>query len=256
MAVLAVEYNGSATAPGYISIPIVTIDDITVQDNKLYIPQQFPFLAGVFVKGTNIKNIRLVTPSFRRTFYPSFSKSVDTTTGDQAKPITQEGFTDLIGKEIPVTPTELMDVQVDFTKAGTADVILIFSDAKVTPSTTVTTKLYLTNTVGSTLVAGRADILQLTAMAELEAGTWALYGVRCLVANDNANMARVVAVGQAYRPGTAVDIIPGWEYIEEMTEGGFGELARFRHDQIPKIELTGVGATGQVDVYFDIAKVA
>lgn len=256
MAVLTVEYKGTATAAGWLSIPIMSIDDITVQDNKLYIPTQFPYLSGIFVKGTGINNIRLVTPSFRKTFYPVYSKSVDASTGAGAPPITQDGFTDLRGKEVQLTPTELMDVQVEFSVAGTASVVLFFTDAKVTPATQVTTPLYLTNAAGVTLVEGQPAIIQLQTDYLLEAGTWQLNGVRVLTANDAANMARVVAVGQAYRPGTVPDVIKGWEYVPEMTEGQMGVLATFRHDQIPKIELLGSGATGKIEVYFDIVKIA
>lgn len=220
---------------------------VRVEGNNIIVPPGMSNLLGVYGVSSVGTALRIDSPSLRRTLL------LDVEPIDAAStPSSYAPLFDLFYKPLPLDDAEPMRCLASVSGAGAFTGLVWLGDGAQSP---VSGEIYTAlATSSTTCTTGAWTNGALTFAQTLPAGRYQCVGMRARGANLAA--ARLVFVGQSWRPGcigtTAVNTVEK----DVFRSGGLGVWGEFTHDQPPTVDFLAVGSCTSQTVYLDVIKIA
>lgn len=238
--------------PGGAFVKIAGVPDqhVKVQGDGIYIPDFNHIIGAIAAAGTTGVEVRLVSPSLRRT-NPLYITPIllalypDSPNCHSVDP----------NNAIPLDINEALECEIlsDPAAAEQNTVIVVLAPGALTP---IAGQMITVNAeVTLALLAGAWNFAEIDFIDELPIGDYAVVGMRIIA--STAVAARLVPVGASQRPGcpnsSDVEIDSGMVF----RHGNLGEWFRFSTIQPPGIEVIGSAAVGSAtyQLYLDLMKV-
>ena len=251
-----IDASGALTA-------INTIEDthVTVKDEDLTVPALNKIIRA-FVMGSGLTAARISSPSLRRMwlydvpeFLPSSALPSDQAVneGGSATYTIYRGvpIVDLQVSPLELVPSEKLNVLVK--NGGAADTYALIWLADTIPRK-VTGKIFTVKaTASKTLTANKWTATPINFEQELPAGRYQVVGMRAKSANIIA--ARLLFVGQVWRPGVLGVKTLTAQYDKIFRMGNMGVFGEFEFDQPPQVEFLASAADTSEEVYLDLIQV-
>lgn len=240
-----------------------TIEDthLTVKDEDLTVPSLNKILR-VFVMGDGLKQARISSPSLRRMwlfdiaeFLPSSSLPSDQTVneGGSSTYTIYRGvpIVDLAENPLELVSSEKLNILVK--NSGAADTYALVWLGDAIPRK-VTGKIFTVKaTANKTLTANKWTATPINFEQELPAGRYQVVGMRAKSAHIIA--ARLLFVGQVWRPGVLGVRTETAQYDKIFRMGNMGVFGEFEFDQPPQVEFLASAADTSEEVYLDLIQV-
>ena len=218
---------------------------VTVTGDDISVPSFAPNLGMLYAFGAGIAQCRVASPSLRHSLLPEVMP-VDVS----AEPTTGFKILSHFDRPFELTPSEGLQATVIHANTEYDTVLVWLFDAiEAAPAGEIVT-VQATGT--TTLTAYGWSLVPLTFSQQLEAGTYAIVGMRA--ASAGALAARVVLSGSPFRPG-----VVGYDAVSDMENdifrnGNLGVFGTFEHSAQPQVEFLSVSADTAETVYFDLIK--
>lgn len=222
---------------------------VTTSGDDVLVPDFAPNLAGVFAAGATISQAQLSSPSLRKT---TLFDVAPINIG--AEPLTPTPFHNRFTSPRPLVPGEGLRALVAEGAAGAEQetVIAMLSSGDIGSVSGEVQTIRCTN--GSTLVAYAWTLGALTLTQQLEAGRYAIVGMRAQSAGLIA--ARLVIPGSPYRPGCIGYDAESDAELSIFRYGALGSWGEFEHTFPPQAEFLSISADTAQEVWLDVVKVA
>lgn len=245
-----VGYYESQDTAGVLTRMAALVDQhITVQGDDILVPDFAPKLGYVFASGSDITQAQISSPSLREKLLLDVAPLND----GADEPLYPLPFDNRLPNGIELVPSEGLRALVAEDAAG-ADAEYVFAllyDAidALPPGEIITVR----TTSATTLTANAWSLCVLTFSQQLEAGRYALVGMR--MEGATAIAARAVLPGSGFRPGCiATDAIA--DVGEKLfRKGELGVWGEFEHTFPPQIEVLATGADTAQVVWLDLIKI-
>jgi hypothetical protein len=249
MAFSLVAWSESQDTGGTLANVAAVVDQhITTDGDDILVPSFAPNLAGVFAIGATIAQAQISSPTLRKGLLYDISPL-----NIGAEPVNRPYIHDRFENPIPLTVGEGLRALVAEGAAGAEqDSVFAFlqSDFEAAPSGDILT---VRATGTSTLTAYSWSLCTLTLSQQLEAGRYAIVGMKAVSAGAIA--ARLVLPGSQFRPGVIACDAEGDVAIPDFRYGGKGVFGEFEHTFIPAVEFFSVSADTAETVYLDVIKI-
>jgi len=240
-----------------------TIEDthITVSGKDLTIPILNKIIMA-FAMGDGLVQGRLSSPSLRRmwlfdlpAFYPASSLPTDQAVdeaGSNAYTIYRDvPIVDLKENPLELVSSEKLNFLVKNGGAAHTYGLVWLADAVPRP---VTGKIFTVRaTCSKTLTPNKWTATPLNFEQELPAGRYQVVGMRAK--SDNIIAARLLFVGQVWRPGVLGVKTYSERYDEMFRMGKMGVFGEFEFDQPPQVEFLASAADTSEEVFLDLIQV-
>lgn len=229
-------------------VSAISDQHITTDGDDILVPSFAPNLAGVFAIGTTITQAQISSPSLRKGLLYDVSP-LNVGTEPNVRPYLHDRFR----KPLPLTVGEGLRALVAEAAVGAEqETVLAFlqSEFEEAPGGDIMT---VRATSTATLTAYAWSLCPLTLSQQLEAGRYAIVGMKAISAGAIA--ARLVLPGSQFRPGVIAADSEGDVSIPEFRYGGKGVFGEFEHTFIPAVEFLSTSADTAETVYLDIIKV-
>jgi hypothetical protein len=237
------------TAAALTQVAALADQHVTTSGDDVLVPDFAPFLAGYFALGATISLGQMSAPSLRKTTLQDISPL-----NIGAEPLVPTPWHNRFVTPRPLVPGEGLRALVAEGAAGAEQetVLAWLSDGQIAPVSGEVQTIRCTN--ASTLVAYAWTLGALTLSQQLEAGRYAIVGMRATSAGLIA--ARLVIPGSAYRPGCI-----GYDAASDAEDpvfrnGGLGSWGEFEHTFPPQAEFLSVSADTAQVVMLDVVKIA
>lgn len=221
---------------------------LTTSGDDIIVPAWASRLAGVLALGATISLGRITSPSLRQGTELDISPL-----NIGAEPLGPCPWHNLFSRPLELTPSEGLRAQVAEGAAGAELEVVIawlLGEQEAAPDGEVQT-IRCTGT--ATLVASAWSLVALTMGQQLEAGTYAIVGMRATSAGAIA--ARLVIPGSQYRPGCIAYDASSDVEDAAFRRGGLGKWGEFDHRSIPQVEFLSVSADTSEVVFLDVVKI-
>jgi len=257
-------YQAAVNSTTFVAVNTVT-DQVLTQNtagNAYQVPSGLNYLAGAYGDGADLTGFQIQTPSLLQKlgFYHSI-EPVDNTAA--AVISTSIPFTDMFDHPLSLAVAE--NLQAAVTTSGSSTVWLtVFLESSpmgnklanpVPANAQVETILATSST---TLTAHAWSLCTLTLAQQLQAGTYALVGMRAESAKCLA--ARVAFAGGGFRPGCiGANSVYGMDSGAppgRFRYGNSGVWGYFNNQTIPQIEFFSSAADTSETVFLDVYQVA
>lgn len=222
---------------------------VTTSGDDVLVPDFAPNLVGVFAAGATISQAQLTSPSLRKsTQYDVNPINIG------AEPLTPTPFHNRFATPRALIPGEGLRALVAEGAAGAEQetVIAFLSSGEMGSVSGEVQTIRCTN--GSTLVGYAWTLGALTLTQQLEAGRYAIVGMRAQSAGLIA--ARLVIPGSAYRPGCIGYDASSDAELSVFRYGALGSWGEFEHTFPPQCEFLSVSADTAQTVWLDVVKIA
>lgn len=222
---------------------------VTTSGDDILVPTFATNLGAVLAVGATISQAQMSSPSLRKSTLLDIG-----TLNIAAEPASPTSYARLFETPRPLTAGEGLRALVAESAAGAEQetvVAWLFGEPEALPAGEIQT-IRLTGT--TTLGAFAWTLCTLTLSQQLEAGTYAIVGMRAVSAGAIA--ARLVISGASHRPGViAYDAASD---IEDpiFRKGRLGSWGTFQHVYVPQVEFLSVSADTAETVHLDVVKVA
>lgn len=227
-------------------LPLQPINDtqVSTAGNDLTVPELNNIVAAL-IFGNAPTQAQLQSPSLRRVFLEDIGQAIATEVTTPA----QDAIVDRRDNPIPLVVSEKLNVATIHTLDGWA--LLWLADGPIAPvSGDIRT---IRATTGHTTVADIWENVALTLAQTLPAGRYDIVGVRAI--GTNLNAARLVLVGESWRPGVPAGADINAIRNDFFRRGRFGSFGEFEFDSPPSIDLLGTGVTAAEQIYLDLIQV-
>lgn len=221
---------------------------LSTSGDDIFVPDFAPNLMGAFALGATISQAQITSPSLRKGTQWDISPI-----NIGAEPIFPLPWLERFFTPRPLVPGEGLRGLVAEAAAGAEqDTLLCWLGDTIDamPSGEIQT---IRATNGSTLVAYAWTIGTLTLSQQLEAGRYAIVGMRALSAGLIA--ARLVIPGSPFRPGCVGVDLSTDAPPEIFRHGGLGNWGEFEHTYVPQVEFLSASADTAQVVHLDVIKV-
>jgi len=221
---------------------------ITINGDNILVPEFAPNLGYVFASGSDITQAQISAPSLREGLLLDVSPLND----GSDEPLNPPAIDSRLPAGIRLVPSEGLRALAAEDAAG-ADyayiVAMLFDKIDAVPPGEVMT---IRATSATTLTANAWSLCTLTLSQQLEAGRYAIIGMRCEGATAIA--ARLVIPGSGFRPGCiAVDAAADLGDIM-FRKGGLGNWGSFEHTFVPQVEVLATAADTAQTIHLDLVK--
>lgn len=249
MAFTIVAWSESQDSGGVLTqVQAVTDQHITTDGDDILVPAFAPNLAGVFAIGATITQAQISSPTLRKgLLYDVSPLNVG------AEPVNRPYVHDRFENPIPLTVGEGLRALVAEGAAGAEqDSVIAFlqSEFEAAPSGDILT---VRATATATLTPYQWSLCTLTLSQQLEAGRYAIVGMKAISAGAIA--ARLVLPGSQFRPGVIASDAEGDVTIPEFRYGKKGVYGEFEHTFVPAVEFFSISADTAETVYLDVIKI-
>lgn len=220
---------------------------ITVKGKDILVPAWAPNLSAVYAMGDTITKAQITTPSLRK------GLMIDVPILEpNANPQEAPRYLDLFENPKTLTPGEGMRALVA-EGAGGAELEFVgvwLSGAFVDAPAGEVVIVKATGT--TTLVANTWTQVELTFAQQLEAGNWAIVGMRAFGAT--VVLARLIIPGSAHRPGVIAHSSEKQENQYAWSPKVLGTWGTFEHTFPPQLECLATAADTAQTVYLALVK--
>lgn len=237
-------YTGAATLD---QVTPIADAHVRVEGNNIIVPPGMANLLGVYGLGSVLTQVRIDTPSLRRMLLLDV-EPFDT----NAEPASIPPLFNMFYSPIALDEAEPMRFLASASGAGTVTGLVWLGDGAQSP---VTGEIFTARATASvSCTTGAWTNGALTFDQTLPAGRYQCVGMRAYGAGLAA--ARLVFVGQSWRPGCIG--FDGYGDIDHpiFRRGAAGIWGEFTHDQPPTVDFLAVASTSSEVVYLDLIKVA
>jgi hypothetical protein len=225
----------------------VADEHLTVSGKDITIPIGLPNVIALMASGATLSRARLVSPSLRSLFLeeiqPFANSAALTPTGEDHE------IVERFANPIPLVESEKLNAVVTCGTSGC--VVAMLADAPITPVTGNIRTLRATASIADSAGAWASGTLSLA--QTLPAGRYQVVGLRVVDAYGIA--ARLIFVGQPWRPGVpcAPSILSRND--QNFRLGRAGVLGEFEFDQPPQLEVLSIGTGTSQEVFLDLIQV-
>lgn len=228
---------------------------ITIDGNSIIVPEEMPNVIGKFVAhGTqavagNPILSQLQSPSLRRTLQPDISGGNDTNAAIIERQVHLHPQS-----PIPLDKGEgLQGWLANGALAAAFGLIAVWlSDGPIAP---VKGPIYTLRYTTVTPAAMNAWTLgALTVIQPLATGKYQVVGARC-ISVAQCGLFRLVFTGYDWRPGGVITTGYLLEDVRFQRDGELGVWGEFDDRHLPRIEVLGIAAVANPDLYLDLIKV-
>lgn len=245
-----VAYSESQDTAGVLTQVAALIDQhITVEGDNILVPAFAPNLVGAFALGATISQAQISAPSLRRgLLYDIAPVNIG------AVPVNRPYMHDRFENPMALEPSEGLQAYVAETAAGAEqETVLLWLEGEHTeaPAGKIMT---VRATASTTLVAFEWSLCPVTLTQQLEAGRYAIVGMKAISAGAIA--ARLVIPGSEFRPGVIASDVLGAVALTQFRYAHRGSAGEFEHTFVPQVEFLSVSADTSEEIYLDIIKVA
>lgn len=249
MAFSLVAWSESVDTGGVLTaINAVSDQHITTDGEDVLVPSFAPNLVGVFAIGATISQAQISSPSLRKGLLYDVSPL-----NVAAEPDTRPYIHDRFKHPMPLTEGEGLRALVAEGAAGAEqETVFAFLEGEhqEAPSGVIMT---VRATSATTLTPYEWSLCRLTLSQQLEAGRYAIVGMKAISAGALA--ARLVIPGSQFRPGVIAADTEGDVSIPQFRYGEKGTFGEFEHTFIPAVEFFSISADTAETVYLDIIKI-
>ena len=249
MAFTIVAYSENKASNGsLVYIAPVSDQHLTTSGNDVLVPAFANKLAFVYGIAPNITEVQVTSPSLRENLLVDVS---DLDVGTE--PATPTNIYSLLPKGRELVEGEGLRVKVADADGGTAQrktvIVGLFDKIDALPDKEILTVKCTSNT---TLTAYEWTLGKLTFTQQLEAGTYAIVGMKAI--SDGLIAARLVIPGSARRPGVVGCDSVGDKIPDIFRMGKLGVWGTFEHTFPPQVEFLSSSADTSEIVYLDLIK--
>ena len=235
------------TAGVLTNVAAVADQHITTDGDDVLVPSFAPNLAGVFAIGATISQAQISSPTLRKGLLYDISPL-----NVGAEPVNRPYLHERFRNPIALTPGEGLRALVAEGAAGAEqETVLVWlqSEFEEAPGGEILT---VRATATATLTAYAWSLCSLTLSQQLEAGRYAIVGMKAVSAGAIA--ARLVIPGSEYRPGVVAADSEGDVSVNDQRYGIHGVFGEFEHTFPPQVEFFSVSADTAETVYLDLIK--
>jgi len=256
-----VAFHGSSVGTTETVLAPVPDEHIVYYSDSIRVPELNQLL-GLLVFGSSVDHVRLESPSLRAEWLEDVDVFLEGDTLPQVQPVNEGGtstyrvephyaFRDYGGSPLALVAGERLSVKAA-ARSGTSAItaVLIFGDGVPAPVTGRIRTIKASTSVSGG--AGAWATSTLTLGQFLPVGSYDVVGVKVVGANVLA--ARMLFVGQAWRPGVLAVPTESIMPPAKFAIGNMGVLGTFTNETIPQVELLGYGSYTNPVVYLSIIK--
>ncbi|MDD5511565.1 MAG: hypothetical protein PHI12_12255 [Dehalococcoidales bacterium] len=248
MAFTLVAWSESQDTGGVLSnVAAVPDQHVTTEDDDVLVPSFAPNLAGVFAIGATISGAQISSPTLRKALLYDISPL-----NVGAEPVVRPYLHDRFTNPIALTPGEGLRALVSEGAAGAEQesvFVWLQSEFEDIPAGEILT---VKTTSTTTLTAYQWSLCKMDFTQQLEAGTYAVVGVKAISAGAIA--ARLVMPGSEFRPGVIAGDAEGDVSVNAQRYGAHGVFGTFEHTFPPQVEFFSSSADTSETVYMDLIK--
>lgn len=233
---------------GLLQVAALGDQHITTQGDDILVPDFAPRLAAVAAISAALTRAQLTSPSLRRHTQLDVAPIVASD-----EPTAPTPWMNLFDRPLPLEVGEGLRALVSDSTAGASQskvLAWLLGEATPAPDGPVQT-IRCTST--ATLTAEAWTLVTLTLSQQLEAGRYAIVGMRAETAGGIA--ARLVIPGSDLRPGVIAYDAVGDQEHEIFRHGNLGlSWGEFEHLFVPQVEVLATSADTSLVVWLDVVK--
>lgn len=228
----------------------LTDQHVTVNGDDILVPDFAPNLAGVYAGSTALTRAQISSPSLRRSTLLDVAPVV---AADE--PTAPTPWMNLFDRPLPLEVGEGLRALVSDSTVGASQshvLAWLQGEREPVPEGPIQS-IRLTAT--ATLTAEAWTLVAMTLSQQLEAGTYAIVGMRAEAAGLRA--ARLVIPGSELRPGCIGYDAVGDQEDAVFRRGGLGQTwGTFSHLFVPQVEFFSTSADTAETVWLDVIRIA
>ncbi|MDD4985361.1 MAG: hypothetical protein PHQ43_06165 [Dehalococcoidales bacterium] len=248
MAFSLIGWYEALDSAGLSDIAALVDQHVTTDGDDILVPSWAPNLIGVFAYGVSLTGAQISSPSLRKSLLLDVAPI-----NIGAEPVFPLPMVNRLDNPLALTPGEGLRAKCSEGGAGATVVgtlAFLQGEYEEPPGGEVFT---VKATSATTLVAYQWHLCPLTLSQQLEAGRYAIVGMRAEAAGAIA--ARLVIPGSEFRPGVIACDAGGDDGAGLFREGRFGLFGEFEHTFIPQVEFLSASADTAETVFLDVVKV-
>ena len=239
-----VAFHKAAVSATLLPLAVVADPHVSYSGNDLTVPVLNQLVAAL-VLGNAPLQAQLQSPSLRRTIQEDIPAMIATETAVGADTVLHDRRSNPLSLDV----SEKLNACTVHTLDGWCFVWL--ADKAIDP---VRGEIHTVRcTTGHTTAGDAWQNVALTLSQTLPAGRYQIVGMRAV--GTNLLAARLVLIGDSWRPGVPAGASVNSNEPEQFMHGNFGVMGEFEFDQPPSVDLIGTGVTAAEEIYLDLIQV-